>query len=109
MTMDQSDNGDLYLDDDEPEYPNPTNPEHERYGFMERELAFKLLASHAMVDAPFYESLKNDPRAAAAELHIALTDEDVDYILNQVDWKRLDEIQYPVRESLQLKLVTNSW
>lgn len=62
-----------------------------------------------MVDAPFYESLKNDPRAAAAELHIALTDEDVDYILNQVDWTRLDEIQYPVRESLQLKLVTNSW
>lgn len=83
--------------------------EHEPYGFMERELAFKLLASHAMVDAPFYEWLKKDPRAAAAELHIALTDEDVDYILNQVDWNRLDEIQSPVRESLQLKLVTNSW
>ena len=92
-------------------YGANTEPEeeHEPYGFMERELAFKLLASHALVDAPFYEWLKKDPRAAAAELHIALTDEDVDYILNQVDWNRLDEIQYPVRESLQLKLVTNSW
>jgi len=87
----------------------PEGTEHEPYGFMERELAFKLLASHAMVDRDFYFSLRNDPRGAAAELHIALTDEDVDYIQNEVNWDRLDEIADPVRESLQLKLITNSW
>ena len=100
--MDKGGRDDLDATNTEPE-------EHEPYGFMERELAFKLLASHAMVDAPFYEWLRKDPRAAAAELHVALTDEDVDYIQNQVDWARLDEIQNPVRESLQLRLVTNSW
>jgi hypothetical protein len=85
------------------------NTEHEPYGFMERELIFKLLASHAMVDRDFFSRLREDPRGAAAELHIALTDEDVDYIQNQVEWDRLDEIADPVRESLHLELVTNSW
>ena len=83
--------------------------EHEPYGFMERELIFKLLASHALVDKPFYEWLREDPRAAAAELHIALTDEDVDYIQNQVQWKSLDEMADSVREALRLEAVTNSW
>lgn len=85
------------------------NTEHEPYGFMERELIFKLLASHAMVDRDFYDSLRKDPRGAADELHIALKDEDVDYIQNQVDWTRLDEMADPVRDSLKLELVTNSW
>src|SRR6187402_2020841 len=53
---------------------------YEDYGRMERELAFKLLAAHAMVDADFFERLKRDPRAAAEHLHIALTDADVEYI-----------------------------
>jgi len=87
----------------------PDGTEHEPYGFMERELIFKLLASHAMVDRDFYFWLRKDPRGAAAELHIALTDEDVDYIQNQVEWDRLDEIADPVRAALHLELVTNSW
>lgn len=102
MTTDQTENS-------EPVYPNPTNPEHERYGFMERELAFKLLASHAMVDAGFFEYLRKDPVAAAAHLHVALEPKDIEYLVNEVDWDRLSEMAEPVRASLKLELVTNSW
>ena len=102
MTMDQYENN-------EPEYPNETNPEHERYGFMERELAFKLLASHAMVDAGFFEYLRKDPVAAAAHLHVALEPKDIEYLTKEVDWDRLSEMAEPVRASLKLELVTNSW
>jgi hypothetical protein len=90
-------------------FPNETNPEHEAYGFMERELAFKLMASHAMVDAGYFEYLRNDPVAAAAHLHIALEERDLDYRRNEVDWDRLAEMAEPVRESLNLEIVTNSW
>lgn len=102
MTMDQSGN-------EETQYPNENNPEHEPYGFMERELAFKLLASHAMVDADFFEYLRKDPVAAAAHLHIALEDKDIEYLRNEVDWDRLAELAETVRKSLKLELVTNSW
>ena len=95
--------------DDDVQYPNETNPEPEYYGFMERELAFKLLASHAMVDAGFFEYLRNDPVAAAAHLHIALEPKDIDYLTNEVDWDRLTEMAEPVRASLKLELVTHSW
>jgi hypothetical protein len=91
------------------QYPNPTNPEHARYGFMEREVAFKLLASHAMVDPDYFEYLRNDPVAAAAHLHIALEPKDLEYLTNEVDWDRLAEMAEPVRASLKLELVTNSW
>jgi hypothetical protein len=76
---------------------------------MERELAFKLLASHAMVDAGFFEYLRNDPVAAAAHLHIALEPGDIEYLTNEVDWDRLSEMAEPVRASLKLELVTHSW
>jgi hypothetical protein len=83
--------------------------EHEPYGFMERELIFKLLASHALVDADFFEWLREDPESAAAELHIRLTDEDLDYLKNVVEWDRITEIAKPIRDSLHLDIVTNSW
>lgn len=83
--------------------------EHEPYGFMERELAFKLLASHALVDEEFFYQLRDDPESAAAQLHIRLTDADVDYIKNQVEWARIEETAGSIRESLHLDLVTNSW
>ena len=94
---------------EEIQYPNPDNPEHERYGFMERELAFKLMASHAMVDPDYFEYLRNDPVAGAAHLHIALDDSDIDYLTNEVDWDRLAEVADSVRASLKLEIVTNSW
>ena len=83
--------------------------EHEEYGSMERELIFKLLASHALADRDFFYWLRDDPRSAAAELHIALKDEDVDYIQNQVEWDRIEPVHDEIRESLKLELVTNSW
>jgi hypothetical protein len=95
MSMDQ-------MDDDIP-------PHQEPYGFMERELAFKLLASHAMVDAEYFDWLRKDPVGAAAQLHIGLTDRDVEYLLNEVEWDRIAEMAEPIRESLHLELVTNSW
>lgn len=100
---------DQYANNDKPEYLNESNPEHEPYGFMERELAFKLLASHAMVDAGYFEYLRKDPVAAAAHLHIALEPKDIEYLTNEVDWDRLAEMAEPVRASLKLELVTNSW
>ncbi len=81
---------------------------YENYGRTEREVAFKLLAAHAMVDADFFERLRADPRAAAEHLHIALTDEDVEYI-NGIDWERIAEAAPSVRDSLNLEIVTNSW
>lgn len=88
---------------------DPIPQHHEPYGFMERELAFKLMASHAMVDRDYFYRLRDEPRAAAEELHIALTDRDIEYLLNDVDWARLEEIAEPVRQSLVLERVTNSW
>ena len=72
-------------------------------------MAFKLLASHAMVDAPFFEWLRKDPEAAAADLHIALNPKDLEYLRDVVEWDRLAEIAEPVRASLHLDIITNSW
>jgi hypothetical protein len=83
--------------------------EHEPYGFMERELVFKLLASHALVDEEFFHWLRDDPENAAAHLHIRLTDADIDYLRNSVEWDRIEERAGSIRESLHLDLVTNSW
>ena len=79
------------------------------YGFMERELIFKLLASHALVDGPFFEQLRRDPVGAARELHIALTEDDVEYLQTEVNWEYLANVAPDVRDSLKLELVTNSW
>ena len=90
--------------------------EHETYGFMERDLIFKLLASHALVDREFFHWLREDPEAAAAELHIRLTERDVDYIKNVVEWDRLEvrtgdglQAHDEIRDALHLDQVTNSW
>jgi hypothetical protein len=83
--------------------------EHEPYGFMERELIFKLLASHALVDEEFFYRLREDPENAAAQLHIRLTDADTDYLKNVVEWARIEESADSIRDSLHLHLVTNSW
>jgi len=89
---------------------------HEPYGFMERELAFKLLASHALVDRDFFEYLRRDPEAAAAELHIRLTERDLEYLRNDVEWDVLAQTNSrglrsddTIRDALHLDRVTNSW
>ena len=79
------------------------------YGYMEREIKFKLLAAHAMVDREFFEHLRKDPDGAAAELHIRLSDNDLIYLRELVEWDRIDKVAEEIRESLRLEMVTNSW
>jgi hypothetical protein len=76
--------------------------EHEAHdGNVEREVAFKLLAAHAMVDGEFYQRLRKDPASAAAELHIWLDEGDLEYIAGVVNWDELDRHADAVREALQ--------
>jgi hypothetical protein len=91
--------------DDDPIPPHPDKP----YGFMEREVAFKLLASHAMVDKEFFFRLREDPAGAAKDLHIALTEKDLNYLQNVVEWDRVNEHAETIRDALHLEEVTNSW
>ena len=90
------------------EAPIPPHPTQE-YGFMEREVAFKLLASHAMVDAEFFQFLREDPEAAAAQLHIRLDERDLRYLKTIVEWDEIDKYAGEIRERLHLESVTNSW
>ena len=84
-------------------------PADQSYQQLERELAFKLLAAHALVDPSFFALLKRDPASAAAELHIQLSDKDLRYLTNDVDWTVLEQRAPQIREALQFELVTNSW
>lgn len=82
-------------------------------GHTERELAFKLLAAHALVDKDFYEFLKSDPAAAAASLHIVLEDDDLAYLRGgiegrSVEWERIDPVADQVREALNAEVVVRS-
>jgi hypothetical protein len=82
--------------------------EEEVYGHTERQLAFKLLASHAMVDPEFYRFLRDDPELAAASLHIMLTQEDIRYIKSTVEWDKLDRHADEVRDALHTEEVVGS-
>lgn len=86
-----------------------SSPEDEVYGLIERQIAFKLLAAHAMVDAEFYSFLRTDPELAAASLHIMLTEEDVRYIKGIVEWDKIDEHAEAVREALHTDAVVRSF
>lgn len=83
--------------------------DHLPYGFMERELAFKLLAAHALVDAEFFDWLRSDPENAAAQLHIRLTNADIEYLSKVVEWEAISANAPAIRERLHLDMVTNSW
>ena len=76
---------------------------------MERELAFKLLAAHALVDAEFFDWLRSDPENAAAQLHIRLTNADIEYLSKVVEWEAIAANAPDIRERLHLEMVTNSW
>jgi hypothetical protein len=76
--------------------------------FEARKLAFKLLTAHAVADEGFFERLKADPAAAAAELHILLTDADVAR-LQGIDWDALEEALPTVRRALNLHAARASW
>jgi hypothetical protein len=80
----------------------------EFYGLVERQILFKLIAAHALVDAEFYKLLRTDPAAAIAEMHIALPDDDMEYLKGVVDWPVLDEHAEAVREALHTDAVVRS-
>lgn len=82
--------------------------DEEVYGHTERQLAFKLLASHAMVDAEFYTWLRDDPVGAARSLHIMLEDDDVEYLKGIVEWNVLDKHADDVRQALHTESVVRS-
>ncbi len=78
------------------------------YGLIERQILFKLIAAHALVDAEFYKRLRGDPAAAAAEMNLALPDDDLEYLKSIVDWPVLDEHAEAVREALHTEAVVRS-
>jgi hypothetical protein len=88
---------------------NPYATHDEDYGFMEREMAFKLMAAHALVDPGYFRWLREDPVAAAEHLRVRLSAEDLDYLKNKVQWDTIEKLSVTVRGSLRLDLVTNSW
>lgn len=77
-------------------------------GHMEREVAFKLLAAHALVDREFYFLLRKDPVAACASLYIALEETDYEYLRSGVQWDRIDPFHEEIRAAVNADMVVRS-
>lgn len=82
--------------------------EEEQYGLTERQIAFKLLAAHALVDAEFYRKLQEDPEAAADELYIRLREDDLEYLRGIVEWPVIDKYADEIRAALHTEAVVRS-
>ncbi len=96
----------------------PEEEEEEVYTTKtEREVAFKLLAAHALVDAKFYDFLRTSPREAVAYLHFALDESDYRYLEGTsldgeppgVQWEELDAHIEEVRSALNAGSVVRSF
>ncbi len=88
---------------------NDGGAEEEVYDSLtEREVAFKMLAAHALVDRDFYFFLREDPVAAAASLHIALEESDYEYLRSGVQWDRIDPHADEIREAVNADMVVRS-
>lgn len=90
-------------------------PEEVYTGHTEREVAFKLLAAHALVDKEFYWFLRKDPVAAAASLHMVLDETDYEYLRGVatetgpgIEWDRINSLVDEARESLHAETVVRS-
>ena len=83
----------------------------------EREVAFKLIAAHALVDAKFYDFLRRSPREAVAYLHFALDESDYRYLENVpldgeppgVQWETIDAHIEEIRSALNPGSVVRSF
>jgi hypothetical protein len=83
--------------------------DEEPYGHTERQIAFKRLAAHALVDPEFYAKLRDDPEAACEEMYIRLADDDIAY-LKSVEWPVLDKSADEIRAALHLEdVVASIW
>ena len=81
----------------------------------ERELAFKMIAAHALVDEEFYAELRESPREAIAKLHFLLDEEDYLYLQGEltetglgIDWAPIDEHIGEIRSALNAPTVVRS-
>ncbi len=81
----------------------------------EREVAFKMIAAHALVDADYYDLLKTNPREAVAQLHFLLDDEDYLYlegVLTEsgpgIAWAPIEENIEEIRSALNAPTVVRS-
>ena len=90
------------------------NTEETYDSLTEREVAFKLIAAHALVDRDFYELLRSDPQAAVQSLHIFLDEDDIQYLKGGtderpgVDWERIDPHAEEIREAVHANTVVRS-
>jgi len=99
-------NGDTHdVTDNDGEYTTKT----------ERELAFKLIAAHALVDEEFYRLLREDPLAAVTKLRFILDEEDYAYLRGEesiqgvgIDWGPIDEHIDAIRLALNPDSVVRS-
>lgn len=87
----------------------------------EREVAFKLIAAHALVDDKFYQALRSNPREAVAMLHFQLDDDDYAYLEGKtitdektgdekpgIEWKPIDDHIGEIRNALNAPTVVRS-
>jgi hypothetical protein len=81
----------------------------------ERELAFKMIAAHALVDEEYYNLLKDNPEEAVKQLHFVLDPEDYAYLKGApteegagVDWDTISEHIDAIRGALNAPTVVRS-
>ena len=84
----------------------------------EREVAFKLIAAHALVDKDFYQLLRENPREAIAKMSIQFEDEDDYRYLEGLDsldgdrpginWEAVDPAVEQIRSGLNAPSVVRS-
>jgi len=83
----------------------------------EREVAFKLIAAHALVDAGYYELLRLNPREAVAQLHFLLEEDDYRYLEGKtsldekragINWDAIDPVVDQLRSGLNQESVVRS-
>ena len=82
----------------------------------EREVAFKLIAAHALVDEEFYQALRRNAREAVARLHFHLEDDDYLYLEGKttsegapgIEWEPIDDRIAEIRSALNAPTVVRS-
>jgi len=83
----------------------------------EREVAFKLIAAHALVDAGYYQLLRENPREAVAQLHFLLDEDDYRYLEGKtslderrpgINWDAIDPVVDQLRAGLNQESVVRS-
>ena len=83
----------------------------------EREVAFKLIAAHALVDAKYYQLLRENPREAVGQLHFLLDEDDYRYLEGKtslderrpgINWDAIDPVVDQLRSGLNQESVVRS-